>query len=92
VIPTTVFPSIDAAIDDMREVLPIMREAQRQMELRGETGSDLYRRNADALKLLEDRDAMRARLSRLARPDGSVHFSFTPEAWKLLRDSGMNHV
>lgn len=69
----TVFPSVDAALADLKQVLPILKS--------------LGKGHPDSKKLIDfiESGKLRAALEKMARPDGSVQFSFSPEAWKELR-------
>jgi hypothetical protein len=82
----TVYKSVDAAVDDLITELPTLQAMKLAMEAHPRSKTDLehYEKLRSAIAMLSDREALRARLERLKRPDGSVQFSFTAEAWNLL--------
>lgn len=85
----TVFASVDECIADMREALPTLRMAERLARARHNA-----KRLAETKRLiafLEDTAALRERLLKAAKPDGSIHFGFTPEAWAAFNEYRKKH-
>ena len=82
------YASVNAAVDDLRTMLPAMRMIVREMELQGHDVDDPddYARAKDVLAMLEDRSEMKHLMERLKRPDGTVVFEFSPEAAAILRE------
>lgn len=83
-LPKTVFGTVDECIASLREELPLLRLAAKMARARHDR-----KRLAEAERLiafLEDTEKMRAHLQSLAKPDGSVHFAFTPEAWARFNE------
>jgi hypothetical protein len=84
----TVYKNVDEAVEDLTKELPIMRLIKSKMENSGEDRRkpEEYARICNVIDMLSDKEAFGERLRKLARPDGSVQFSFTPEAWELFRE------
>jgi hypothetical protein len=84
----TVYKSVDAAVEDLTKELPVMEQIKATMERTGKHKTDPqgYEKIRSAIELPKDRDSFRQGLEQLKNPDGSIQFSFTPEAWKLFRD------
>lgn len=84
----TVFSSVDECLADLREALPFLYEVRRFAKLRhdGERLKEAKR----LIKALRGSE-LRQRLEVIKRPDGSVHFGFTPEAWNRLREWEQKH-
>ncbi len=78
-LPKTVFATVEECMASLREELPLFKEMLRLARLShdGKKIKDMKR----LIAFLEDTDGLRERLQSLAKPDGSVHFAFTPEAW-----------
>jgi hypothetical protein len=80
----TVFASVDECIADLREALPTLRMVETLARARQDG-----KRLAETKRLiafLEDTEALRERLKASAKPDGSIQFSFTPEAWARFNE------
>ena len=84
----TVYLSVDAAVDDLTQELPLLEQIKATMEASGDSKRkpDEYAMLCKALEMLRDRDAFRQRLESLKQPNGSVQLSFSPEAWKYSRE------
>ena len=65
----------------------MLKELKRSMEQTGDAKRErqMYERICSIVENLSDRNAFRARLEALKRPDGSIQFSFTPAAWKTFQ-------
>jgi hypothetical protein len=83
----TVYKDVDEAVEDLTKVLPLIRLIKSKMENSGERRRkpEEYARICKIVDMLSDKKAFAARLEKAKSPDGSVQFSFTPEAWKLFR-------
>jgi hypothetical protein len=77
--PEMFFSSVEECIASLREVLPELRAGKIVARALGDK-----KRMAEAERLiafLQDTDRIRDRFKSSATPDGSVRFTFTPEAW-----------
>jgi hypothetical protein len=82
--PEVVFSSVEECIASLREVLPELRAGKIAARALGDK-----KRVAEAERLiafLEDTDRIRDRFKSSAMPDGSVRFTFTPEAWARFNE------
>ena len=83
----TVYPSVDAALEDLTKELPLLEQFKDTMETSGDSKRkpDQYASICKLVEMLKDRNSFRERLEALKQPDGSVQFSLTPEAWSRFR-------
>jgi hypothetical protein len=90
---TMIYRSIEEATTELREILPLLELGKSLAESGQGPGCspELYRNICRALDLLHDEQLLAKRLAAGRREDGSVAFSFDPEAWRLLRDAGGLH-
>jgi uncharacterized protein DUF5677 len=82
--PEMVYSSVEECIASLREVLPELRAGKIAARALGDK-----KRIAEAERLiafLQDTDRIRGRLKSSAMPDGSVRFTFTPEAWATFSE------
>jgi hypothetical protein len=79
---TIVYPSVEAALDDLRELLPLFQLA------RMDPGAERALRE-QALEMIDlfESGKLEALIRKQARPDGTVQFRFAPDALKLLKDA-----
>lgn len=79
--PVTHYPLVEAAMEDMRHILPIAKAALRKPR---DENPEAYDTAAAVVAYIE-RGGMEAAFRRMAKPDGSLDFTFTPaEAARLM--------
>jgi hypothetical protein len=83
-VPAASYSSVDECIESLREELPLLRAGATIARSLGERRQVAEMRRL--VSFLEDTDRLRERLRSLAKPDGSIQFSFTPGAWERFQE------
>lgn len=82
-IPAAVYSSVDECIASLTEELPLLRAAETIASYLG--NKQRVSAVGRLVSALQDTDNLREHLKSLARPDGSIQFDFTPEAWAMFQ-------
>ena len=82
----TCFASVEAAMEELQKSIPDLHLVELLAKRRGDVEIELM-----AHKLLGflEGDGLRKALEAAKKPDGTVQFGFTREAWKALREAGL---
>lgn len=74
------YASLEAAVNDLRTMLPMLQHALRGMPLDKERRERL----TGAIELLAKPENLRERLRPLVQPDGTLEFSFSEDAKRYI--------
>ena len=80
------FVSVQAAVDHFVEMLPLIRLSLQEMKRDPRCDPKLYQSTKGVEAMLADPEKLRARLETLKEPDGTLVFSFSPEAANHMRN------
>lgn len=84
----TVFKDVDAFLAEMLEAKPMIEEVRTLAQQRAD--GNMVKEAEKLLTLFaNDCQVLRELARRIQKPDGSIHMSFTQDAWNFLRANGI---